>query len=29
MQFTDAVTVSGTRRTADGYLIAEEQRDGS
>lgn len=23
MQFTDAVTVSGTRRTADGYLIAE------
>lgn len=23
MQFTDAVTLSGTRRTADGYLIAE------
>ncbi len=23
MQFTDAVTVSGTRRTADGYLVAE------
>ena len=23
MNFTDAVTVSGTRRTADGYLIAE------
>lgn len=23
MQFTDAVTVSGTRRTADGYLIAQ------
>ncbi|WP_019564369.1 DUF2213 domain-containing protein [Agrobacterium sp. 10MFCol1.1] len=23
MQFTDAVTVSGTRRTADGYLIAD------
>lgn len=23
MQFTDSVTVSGTRRTADGYLIAE------
>ncbi|TPK59043.1 DUF2213 domain-containing protein [Mesorhizobium sp. B2-5-1] len=23
MQFTDAVTVAGTRRTADGYLIAE------
>lgn len=23
MQFTDAVTVAGTRRTADGYLVAE------
>jgi hypothetical protein len=23
MQFTDAVTVSGTRRTSDGYLVAE------
>jgi len=23
MQFTDAVSVSGTRRTAEGYLIAD------
>ncbi|WP_353823756.1 DUF2213 domain-containing protein [Mesorhizobium sp.] len=23
MQFTDAVTVAGTRRTEDGYLVAE------